>query len=150
MSKSLELVFEDISNFDVQNSVVGSLLRELDVGKKDVVSNLIKKVPRPGIDGYLKKRLNALRNDETNFNNNNTNALLPPPSPHHSTVLYHHCNLPLHLHRHLIHFLPHLHCPLIDFFLHRHHHLIHFSCNFYHHLHEYNKISTNHPQTLVK
>ena len=32
----IELVFEDISNFDVQNPVTGSLLCELDVGKKDV------------------------------------------------------------------------------------------------------------------
>lgn len=32
----IELAFEDISNFDVQNPVTGSLLCELDVGKKDV------------------------------------------------------------------------------------------------------------------
>ena len=30
----LELVFEDISTFDAQNPIVGSLLRELDIGKK--------------------------------------------------------------------------------------------------------------------
>ena len=30
----LELVFQDISTFDAQNAIVGSLLRELDVGKK--------------------------------------------------------------------------------------------------------------------
>ena len=30
----LELVFEDISTFDAENPIVGSLLRELDVGKK--------------------------------------------------------------------------------------------------------------------
>ena len=30
----LELVFEDISTFDSENPIVGSLLRELDVGKK--------------------------------------------------------------------------------------------------------------------
>ena len=29
----LELVFEDISTFDVENPIVGLLLRELDVGK---------------------------------------------------------------------------------------------------------------------
>ena len=39
----LELVFEDISTFDAENSLVGSLLRQLDVGKKDVASDLIKK-----------------------------------------------------------------------------------------------------------
>ena len=30
----LELVFEDISTFDAKNPIVGSLLKELDVGKK--------------------------------------------------------------------------------------------------------------------
>ena len=30
----LEVVFEDISTFDAENPIVGSLLRELDVGKK--------------------------------------------------------------------------------------------------------------------
>ena len=32
----LELVFEDISTFDSENPIVGSLLRELDVGKKSL------------------------------------------------------------------------------------------------------------------
>ena len=40
---SLELVFEDISTFDAENPIVDSLLRELDVGKKDIASYLIKK-----------------------------------------------------------------------------------------------------------
>ena len=30
---TLELVFEDISTFDAENPIVGSLLKELDVGK---------------------------------------------------------------------------------------------------------------------
>ena len=30
----LEFVFEDVSTFDAENPIVGSLLRELDVGKK--------------------------------------------------------------------------------------------------------------------
>ena len=30
----LELVIQDISNFDAQNPIVGSLIRQLDVGKK--------------------------------------------------------------------------------------------------------------------
>ena len=34
----LELVFEDISTFDAENPIVGSLLKELDVGKKDIAS----------------------------------------------------------------------------------------------------------------
>ena len=40
---TLELVFQDICTFDAQNPVVGSLLPELDIGKKDVASTQIKK-----------------------------------------------------------------------------------------------------------
>ena len=39
----LELVFKDISAFDTKNPIAGSLLRELDIGKEDVASKLIKK-----------------------------------------------------------------------------------------------------------
>ena len=39
----LELVFKDISTFDAQNPIVGLLLPELDIGKEDVTSKLIKK-----------------------------------------------------------------------------------------------------------
>ena len=41
----LELVFEDISTFDAENPIVGSLLKELGIGKKDVASKLIKNAP---------------------------------------------------------------------------------------------------------
>ena len=41
-----ELVFEDISTFDAENPIVGSLLRELDVVKV-LASDLIKQVPGP-------------------------------------------------------------------------------------------------------
>ena len=52
----LKLVFEDISTFDAENPIVGSLLKELDIGKKDVASKLMKKAPRPPIlDDYLKR-----------------------------------------------------------------------------------------------
>ena len=58
----LNLVFEDISIFDAENPIVGSLLKELDVGKKDIASKLIKKAPRPSIfHNYLKNRLNKLK-----------------------------------------------------------------------------------------
>ena len=43
----LELVFEDISTFDSENPIFGSLLRELDVGKKKLASDLIKQAPDP-------------------------------------------------------------------------------------------------------
>ena len=36
---SLELVFEDVSTFDAENPIVGSLLKELDVGKKNTNSD---------------------------------------------------------------------------------------------------------------
>ena len=40
----LELVFKDISTFDAQNKIVGLLLKDLDLGEKDVASTLIKKI----------------------------------------------------------------------------------------------------------
>lgn len=39
----LELVFQDILNFDVQNPIIGSLLKELDIRKRHIASTLIKK-----------------------------------------------------------------------------------------------------------
>ena len=39
----LELVFEGISTFDAENPIVGSLLKELDLGKKDIAGEVIKK-----------------------------------------------------------------------------------------------------------
>ena len=58
----MELVFGDISTFDAENPIVGSLLRELDVGKKDVAGDLIKKAPGPpGLDFVIQNRLNKLQ-----------------------------------------------------------------------------------------
>ena len=75
----LALVFEDISTFDAENPIAGSLLRELDVGKKDVASDLIKKVPGPpGLDFVIQNRLSKLK--EGNENINNSYNLSPPPS----------------------------------------------------------------------
>ena len=42
----LEFVFQDISTFDAENSSIGLLLQELDLGKKDTASHLIKKSPK--------------------------------------------------------------------------------------------------------
>ena len=42
---ALELLFKDVSNFDAENPVIGSLLRKIDVGKKDTLSNFLKKAP---------------------------------------------------------------------------------------------------------
>ena len=79
-------MFEDVSTFDGQNPIVPSFLRELDVGKKDIVSEVIKKKPTPGVDLSIQKRLDVLRNENIGFNkkdNNNNNGGLPlcPPSP---------------------------------------------------------------------
>ena len=77
----IELVFEDISTFDAENPVAGSLLKEIDVGKKDVASELIRNAPGPTrTDFVTKDRLNKLKDREEFENNNNNNNLSPPPS----------------------------------------------------------------------
>lgn len=53
----LELVFEDISTFYVQNTVVGSSLQEFEIGKKDLARKLIKKALRPGVDIDIQKKV---------------------------------------------------------------------------------------------
>ena len=78
----VELVFEDISSFDANNPVVVSLLKELDIGKKDVASELIKNAPGPpGVDFVIKDRLNKLKDRQEFENNNNNNNLSTPSSP---------------------------------------------------------------------
>ena len=75
----LELVFEDISTFDRENPIVGSLLRELDVGKKNLSSDLIKQAPNPPVaDFAIRNRFNRLRIRQEAKDDNN---LSPPPSP---------------------------------------------------------------------
>ena len=45
----LELVFEVISTFDAENPIVGSLLREIDLEKKQTDNDFIKSLPsHPG------------------------------------------------------------------------------------------------------
>ena len=78
----LELVFEDISTFDAENPIVGSLLKELDVGKKEIASELIKKAPRPpGVDFAIRERWEKLKNRPESKDDDNDFNLLPPPSP---------------------------------------------------------------------
>ena len=70
----LKIVFEDISNFDAENPIVGSLLREFDGEKKLTAGDLLKKAPRPpAVDFAIKNRLNKLKERK-----NNTS---PPPTP---------------------------------------------------------------------
>ena len=51
----LELVFQDISTFDAQNPIDGSFLKEPDVGKKNLASDLVKKAPPAGIGSICKE-----------------------------------------------------------------------------------------------
>ena len=81
----LELVFEDISTFDAENPIVRSLLREIDLKKKQTDSDFVKSLPsHPGKEFEIKKRLDKLRgldasdniynnNNNNNINNNNNN-----------------------------------------------------------------------------
>ena len=60
------------------------MLRELDIGKNGITSDLFKEAPTPGVDSSLQKRFDTLQNDNIRFNknnNNNNNGLSPPPSP---------------------------------------------------------------------
>ena len=74
----LELIFEDISTFDAENPIVGSLLREIDIKEKQSDSDFIKSLPsHPGKEFEIKKRLDKLRgiNNSNNNNNNNNNNI---------------------------------------------------------------------------
>ena len=58
----MELDFEDVSTFDAENPIVGSLLREIDLNKKQTDSDFIKSLPtQPGKEFEIKKRLDRLR-----------------------------------------------------------------------------------------
>ena len=82
----LEFAFEDISAFDAENPIVGSLLREIDPKKKQTDSDFFKALPsHPGKEFEIKKRLDKLRgldasdniynNNNNNINNNNNNNI---------------------------------------------------------------------------
>ena len=78
----LELVFKDISTFYSENPIVGSLLREIDIRKKQTDSDFIKSLPsQPGNEFETKKRLDKLRGTTTTtsnkFNNNNNKNVNP-------------------------------------------------------------------------
>ena len=71
----LELVIRYIFTFDAQIPVIGSLMQDIDVGKKDLSSKRVSKAPNPIIDVELKMRLKVLKDCNKNRNNN----FLPPP-----------------------------------------------------------------------
>ena len=62
--------------FDAQNLIIGNLLREIDVGKKDVTSKLLKNAPNIK-DVEIQSRLEALKNR----NDGDDNNIFPPPPP---------------------------------------------------------------------
>ena len=76
----LELVFEDLSTFDAENPIVGSLLREIEIKNKNSDSDFIKYLPsHPGKEFEIRNRLDKprdIRNDNFNYNNDSR-----PPSP---------------------------------------------------------------------
>ena len=96
----LTLLFKDIANFDAQNPVIGSLLRELDLGKNKTKSSLISIAPDIS-DTILLRRFKKFKetpvnykdNDDDDYDNNDNNinksknisynnvSLSPPPSP---------------------------------------------------------------------
>ena len=68
----LELVFEDVSTFDAENPITGSLLREPEVKKKILASDLIKGAPTPpGKDPEIQKLLDWLRDRQEPGPSNN-------------------------------------------------------------------------------
>ena len=77
----LELVFKDVSMFDAEIPIVGSLLKEKSLTKKQTDSGFIKSLPsQHGKEFEIKKRLDKLRdikrlnrNDRNNNNNNDNN-----------------------------------------------------------------------------
>ena len=78
-----------MSTFDAENPIVGSLLRKLDVERKNVAGDLIKKVPGPpGLDFGIQNRLNKLKEGNEIINNGNNLSPPPPPSPFHSSQRY--------------------------------------------------------------
>ena len=82
-----------MSTIDAENPIVGSLLIETDLNKKQTDSDFIKSIPNhPGKEFEIKKRLDRLRdlkrlntnNNNHNINNNNNNNsrnLFPPDPP---------------------------------------------------------------------
>ena len=85
----LELLFEDVSKFDAQNPVIGSLLKEIDHGKKQSKTDPLSS-PSNLNDVILRRRFENLRrtdqpfnadSDGDNDNDNDDNGLGLPPSP---------------------------------------------------------------------
>ena len=93
----LALLFKDVATFDAQNPVIGSLLRETDLGRKGRNSDLIRKQLEKALDINETILINKLRkfkedpetfsndnDDNDNDDNNKPSKVLvgaPPPPP---------------------------------------------------------------------
>ena len=71
----VELLFKDVKHFDAQNSVIGSLIREVDIGKKKDFSKFLDQAPDVR-DLEIRENLNKLENNEF-FNRANDFAKIP-------------------------------------------------------------------------
>ena len=70
-----ELMFEDISTFDAENLIVGSLLRKIYLKKKHSDSDFIKSLPSPpGEEFEIKKRLDRLRGISSDYKKDNNDG----------------------------------------------------------------------------
>ena len=70
---TLALLFKDVANFDAQNPVIGSLLREIDLGKRSANNDLIKKSlsKAPDINNtILLQRFKKFKETTINYNDN--------------------------------------------------------------------------------
>ena len=82
--KSLTVIIKGVSNFDAQNPIIGSLLREIDVRKKQTSSSLILKAPNIN-DVVLKHRFDRLKKTDEPYNESDDDdddgrGPGPPPS----------------------------------------------------------------------
>ena len=72
----LALLFKDVATFNAQNLIIGSLLREIDLGKKgknsDLMNKQLSKVPDI-TDAILIQKFKKFKDDPVNFNNSNDN-----------------------------------------------------------------------------
>ena len=60
-----------LSTFGMQNLLIGSRIREIDIGKKDLAENIVNKTSN-SIDFEIELRLQVLeKNNDSNGNNNN-------------------------------------------------------------------------------
>ena len=60
-----------LSTFGMQNLLIGSRIREIDIGKKDLAENIVNKTSN-SIDFEIELRIQVLeKNNDSNGNNNN-------------------------------------------------------------------------------